>query len=226
MVEHPAAGRPVAHPPVVSSVAVGLPVELDGPAPGQRTLTAYGKSPVSGPVAVLAESLQGDRQADPENHGGPHKSVYVYAAEDVDWWRRELDRDIDGQMFGQNLTTSGLDLRDAVVGERWRIGTAEFEVAQPRIPCFKLGLFAGDRTMPRRFIAAVRPGAYLRVVRPGHVAAGEGIEVSDRPAHGVTLADVFTVYHHQRERAEILLGVPQLAPMYHEWARERRVRTG
>lgn len=212
--------------PVIRSVAVGVPVEVDGPRPGERTLTAYAKHPVAGPVAVLAEHLEGDRQADPEHHGGPHKSVYAYATEDVDWWRRELGRDVAVQMFGQNLTTAGLDLRGAVVGERWRIGTAEFEVAQPRIPCFKLGLFAGDPTMPRRFVAAVRPGAYLRVLRTGHVSAGERVEVLDRPAHGVTLAEVFTVYHHERERAATLLDVPQLAPMYHRWARERRVKTG
>ena len=113
-----------------------------------------------------------------------------------------------------------------VVGERGRIGTAEFEVAQPRIPCFKLGLFAADPTMPRRFIAAVRPGAYLRVGRTGHVAAGDRIEVLERPAHGVTLAEVSTVYHHERERAATLLEVLELAPMYHRWARERRVKAG
>jgi MOSC domain-containing protein YiiM len=216
----------MAEHPTIRSVAVGTPVEVDGPKPGTRTLTAYGKRPVEGPVAVLAENLEGDRQADLENHGGPHKSVYCYAAEDVAWWRDELGREVEDQMFGQNLTTAGLDLRRAVVGERWRIGTAEFEVAQPRIPCFKLGLFAADPTMPRRFVKAVRPGAYLRVGRTGHVTAGDRIEVLDRPAHGVTLAEVFTVYHHERERAATLLDVPELAPMYHRWARERRVRTG
>src|ERR1700712_2130149 len=125
-----------------------------------------------GPVAVLDEHLEGDEQADPENHGGPHKAVYVYADEDVAWWREELGRDVDRQTFGQNLTTVGLHLRATVGGERWRIGSAEFEVAQPRTPCFKLGLHSGDPSMPRRFLAAVRPGAYLRVVGPGPVAAG------------------------------------------------------
>ncbi|NMO88945.1 MOSC domain-containing protein [Actinomycetospora sp. TBRC 11914] len=210
--------------PVVLTVAVGVPVEMDGPK-DRRTLTAYGKTPVAGRVAVLADHLAGDRQADRENHGGPHKAVYAYADEDVAWWRRELDRPVATQTFGQNLTTAGLDLRAAVVGEHWRIGTAEFEVAQPRIPCFKLGLFADDPTMPRRFVAAVRPGAYLRVVRTGHVAAGDPVEVVDRPAHGVTLAEVFTVYHHERARAATLLDVPELAPMYHRWARERLARS-
>jgi MOSC domain-containing protein YiiM len=217
--------EPVPHP-VVRTVAVGRPVEVDGPKPGTRTLTAYGKRPVTGPVAVGDENLDGDQQADPENHGGPHKSVYCYADEDIAWWREELDRDVATQTFGQNLTTTGLDLRAAVVGERWRIGTAEFEVAQPRIPCFKLGLYAEDPTMPRRFIAAVRPGAYLRVVTRGHVGAGDRIEVVSRPAHGLTLAEVFTIYHHERDRAERLLDAPELAPMYPRWVRQRRVKAG
>jgi MOSC domain-containing protein YiiM len=209
----------------VDTVAVGRAREIDGPH-GRRTRTASAKAAVHGPVAVLDEHLEGDEQADRENHGGPHKAVYVYAAEDVAWWREELGRALDRQTFGQNLTTVGIDLRAAVVGERWRIGSAEFEVAQPRTPCFKLGLHSGDPTMPRRFLAAVRPGAYLRVVTGGHVAAGDAVEVGDRPDHGVTLAEVFTVFHHERERAERLLDAPELPPAYARWVHERRVKTG
>ncbi|WP_084681730.1 MOSC domain-containing protein [Actinomycetospora chiangmaiensis] len=206
--------------PRVLDVAVGRVAEIAGPK-DRTTLTASAKHPVEGPVAVHREYLEGDEQADLESHGGPDKAVYVYAAEDVAWWADELGRAVDRQTFGQNLTTTGLDLRAAVVGERWRIGTAEFEVAQPRIPCFKLGLHSGDPTMPRRFIAAVRPGAYLRVRTTGRLAAADRVEVLDRPDHGVTLAEVFTVFHHERDRAATLLDVPQLAPMYHRWARER-----
>ncbi len=205
---------------VVRSVAVGRAVEIAGPK-DRTTLTASAKAPVDGPVAVHREHLEGDEQADLESHGGPDKAVYAYAAEDVAWWADELGRAVDPQTFGQNLTTTGLDLRSVVVGERWRIGTAEFEVAQPRIPCFKLGLHSGDPTMPRRFVAAVRPGAYLRVRTTGHVRAGDVLEVLGRPDHGVTLAEVFTIYHHERHRAATLLDVPQLAPMYHRWARDR-----
>ncbi|WP_433801756.1 MOSC domain-containing protein [Actinomycetospora sp. CA-084318] len=206
--------------PHVLSVAVGRAVEIAGPR-GRTTLTASAKAPVEGPVEVHREHLEGDEQADLENHGGPDKAVYAYAAEDVAWWRDELGRDVPTQTFGQNLTTTGLDLRSVVVGERWRIGTAEFEAAQPRIPCFKLGLHSGDPTVPRRFVAAVRPGAYLRVTTTGRVTAGDRVEVLGRPDHGVTLDDVFTIYHHERHRAATLLDVPQLAPMYHRWARER-----
>ncbi|MCD2191218.1 MOSC domain-containing protein [Actinomycetospora soli] len=206
--------------PHVLSVAVGRAVEIAGPR-DRTTLTASAKTPVDGPVSVHPEHLEGDEQADLEHHGGPDKAVYAYAAEDVAWWRDELAREVPTQTFGQNLTTAGLDLRSVVVGERWRIGSAEFEVAQPRIPCFKLGLHSGDPTMPRRFVAAVRPGAYLRVTTTGRVAAGDRVEVLGRPEHGVTLAEVFTIYHHERHRAATLLDVPQLAPMYHRWARER-----
>lgn len=206
--------------PHVRTVAVGRAVTIAGPK-DRTTRTASAKQPVEGPVTVHPEHLEGDEQADLENHGGPDKAVYAYAAEDVAWWAAALGREVDPQTFGQNLTTAGLDLRAAVVGERWRVGTAEFEVAQPRIPCFKLGLHSGDPTMPRRFIAAVRPGAYLRVLTTGRVAAGDGVEVLARPEHGVTLADVFSIYHHERDRAATLLDVPQLAPMYHRWARER-----
>ena len=209
----------------VDTVAVGRPVEIDGPR-GRRTLTASAKTVVEGPVAVLAENLEGDEQADPENHGGPHKAVYVYADEDVAWWREELGRDVDRQTFGQNLTTVGVDLGATVVGERWRVGSAEFEVAQPRTPCFKLGLHSGDPTMPRRFLAAVRPGAYLRVVTRGHVAAADAVEVRHRPGHGVTLAEVFTVFHHERERARRLLDAPELPPAYARWVHERHVKAG
>jgi len=208
---------------LVRTVAVGRPREVPGPRDGETTRTASWKAPVDGPVAVLSGNLAGDEQADRVHHGGPDKAVYAYGEEDLAWWRRELGA-LDDQVFGQNLTTAGQDLREAVVGERWRIGTAELQVAQPRTPCSKLGLRAGDRDMPRRFTAAVRPGAYLRVVTPGTLAAGDALHVVDRPAHGVTVAEVFAVVHHERDRAALLLDVPELPASYHAWARARRHR--
>ncbi|GLZ45619.1 hypothetical protein Acsp06_18040 [Actinomycetospora sp. NBRC 106375] len=208
--------------PRVRTVAVGRPRTVPGPRDGESTSTAIWKEPVEGPVAVGAENLAGDEQADRVNHGGPEKSVYAYAEEDLAWWRAELGA-LDDQVFGQNLTTVGYDLRDARVGERWRIGTALLEVVQPRIPCFKLGLRAGDRAMPRRFVAAVRPGVYLRVITPGTLAAGDTITVLDRPEDGVPVAEVFAIFHHDRARAARLLDAPGLPSWYHEWARKRLV---
>ena len=206
--------------PVLHAVAVGRPLEVAGPREGDTTRTAIWKERVEGPVEVGPENLAGDEQADRVHHGGPEKSVYAYAEEDLAWWRAELGA-LDDQVFGQNLTTAGYELSGAVVGERWRLGTAELEVVQPRTPCFKLGLRAGHRGMPRRFTAANRPGAYLRVVRTGVLAAGAALIVVDRPAHGVTVADVFAIVHHERDRAARLLDVPSLPTRYHDWARER-----
>ncbi|GAA4809786.1 MOSC domain-containing protein [Actinomycetospora chlora] len=205
---------------IVRTVAVGRPRDVPGPRDGDTTSTAIWKEPVAGPVAVGPENLEGDEQADRVNHGGPEKAVYAYGVEDIAWWRDELGA-IDDQVFGQNLTTAGYDLRDAVVGERWRIGTAVLEVVQPRIPCFKLGLRAGDRTMPRRFVAAVRPGVYLRVVATGTLAAGDAVTVTDRPEHGLPVAEVFAIFHHHRDRAARLLDAPGLPSWYHDWARMR-----
>jgi MOSC domain-containing protein YiiM len=206
--------------PHVTRVAVGRPREVAGPRDGETTLTASWKEPVDGPVEVGQENLAGDAQADLVNHGGPEKAVYAYGEEDLAWWRDELGS-VDDQVFGQNLTTAGYDLREAVVGERWRVGTAELGVVQPRVPCFKLGMRAGDRGMPRRFIEAERPGVYLRVLRTGVVSAGEEITVLDRPDHGLAVAEVFAIYHHDRARAARLLDAPDLPSWYHDWARGR-----
>jgi MOSC domain-containing protein YiiM len=209
----------------VRTVAVGRPRDVPGPRDGDTTRTAIGKEPVEGPVDVGPENLAGDEQADRVHHGGPDKSVYVYGEEDLAWWRDELGA-LDDLVFGQNLTTVGRDLREAVVGERWRIGTAEFRVAQPRTPCFKLGLRAGDPSLPRRFTAAVRPGVYLRVTTTGTLAAGDAVHVLEQPSHGLTVAEAFTILHHQRDRAVRLLEAPELPADWHVWARERLARTG
>jgi MOSC domain-containing protein YiiM len=171
----------------VISVNVGRPRQVSVRR-GRPVMSAIGKAPVEGRVRVEGVNVAGDDQADRRVHGGPDKAVYAYASEDVAWWARELDREIVPGMFGENVTTAGVDVSGAVVGEHWRIGTVELEVCQPRIPCFKLGLRFGDPLMVRRFGEASRPGAYLRIVREGELATGDAIEVVDRPAHGVTVA--------------------------------------
>jgi len=155
---------------------------------GRPVMSAIGKAPVEGRVRVEGVNVVGDDQGDRRVHGGPDKAVYAYASEDAAWWAAELGREIVPGMFGENLTTEGVEVSGAVVGERWRVGTVELEVCQPRIPCFKLGIRFGDPLMVRRFGEANRPGAYLRIVREGELGAGDAIEVVDRPAHGVTVA--------------------------------------
>jgi MOSC domain-containing protein YiiM len=179
------------------------------------------KTPVAGPVAVRGDALAGNEQADRGVHGGADKAVYAYAREDAAWWEDELDRELGPGWFGENLTVAGLDVSGAVIGERWRIGTAELQVTQPRQPCYKLGLRFGDPRMLKRFAAAGRPGAYLRVLRDGSLAAGDAVEVSERPAHGVTAALVARAILHDAGLRAAAAAAPELPPALAEWMRER-----
>src|SRR5215207_9705897 len=171
------------------SVNVGKPQQI-AVRRGRPMMSAIGKQPVAGPVRVAGVNLDGDDQADRRVHGGTDKAVYAYASEDRAWWAGELDRELGPGAFGENLTTEGVDVSGAVVGERWRIGSVELEVAQPRLPCAKLALRMGEPQMVKRFAQARRPGAYLRIVHEGSLAAGDAVEVLSRPSHGVTVRDV------------------------------------
>ena len=202
----------------VESVNVGSPREV--PWRRGRVKTAIWKAPVEGRVAVRGVNLRGDDQADRTVHGGPDKAVYAYAREDLDWWSERLGRPLDPGTFGENLTVSGISATDAVVGERWRVGTTLLEVAQPRLPCFKLGIRMGDARFPKRFGTANRPGAYLRIVEEGELAAGDAIEVVRRPDHGVTMAMLSRMRLADHAGAHRLLAVPELPASWHAWARE------
>jgi MOSC domain-containing protein YiiM len=173
----------------VISVNVGTPRQLSVRR-GRPTMSAIVKEPVEGPVRVEGINLAGDRQADLRVHGGPDKAVYAYAREDSDWWAAELGREIPDGMFGENLTLAGVEVTNAVIGERWRIGSTVLEVCQPRLPCSKLGLRFGDLKMVKRFGQASRPGAYLRIVTEGELRKGDEIVVLSRPEHGITVANV------------------------------------
>jgi MOSC domain-containing protein YiiM len=169
------------------SVNVGRPQPV-GLRRGRTVRSAIGKAPVDGRVRVAGVNVEGDDQADRRVHGGPDKAIYAYAREDTAWWEGELGRELGPGAFGENLTVEGVDVSGAVIGERWRLGTVELEVCQPRFPCFKLGLRFGDPLMLKRFTQAERPGAYLRIVREGEIGAGDTIDVAERPDHGVTIA--------------------------------------
>ena len=171
--------------PFVLSVNVG-PIEVIEHH-GRRVPTGIFKQPVDGRVAVRGVNIDGDDQADRDNHGGPDRAVYAYSAEDLSWWDTELDRVLSPGTMGENLTTSQIDVTGAVIGERWKVGSAVFEVAAPRVPCFKLGIRMGDPRFPLRFARAGRPGAYLRIVEAGEIGAGDQIDVLSRPDHEVTV---------------------------------------
>lgn len=157
---------------------------------GRVVETGIWKEPVPGRVTVRGVNLAGDDQADRRAHGGPDKAVYAYALEDYEWWSSELGRDLGPATFGENLTVVGIDLGAAVVGSRWRVGTTVLQVAQPRSPCFKLGMRMGDASFVDDFELAGRFGAYLRIVEEGDVGAGDAVAVTDVPDGGLTVHDV------------------------------------
>ncbi len=159
---------------------------------GMMGTTAIDKRPIKGPVAVGEWGVYGDVQADRKYHGGHSKAVYAYAQEDADFWAAKLSRDVPAGLFGENLRTSGVDVSGAVIGERWRIGdTLVLEVASPREPCGTFKRRMKETAWVSRFTAEGRPGAYLRVVVPGEIAAGDEMVVFDVPDHGVTVARWF-----------------------------------
>ncbi|MFD5322030.1 MOSC domain-containing protein [Streptomyces sp. NPDC127098] len=179
------------------SVNIGRP--RSNPWKGLGT-TGIDKRPVAGPVAVTAPGpkgtgavgLAGDRVYDVANHGGDDQAVYAYAREDLDTWQAELGEPLANGTFGENLTTLGVDVNGALIGERWRIGPdVVLEVSCPRVPC---GTFQGwlrQEGWIKRFTRAALPGAYLRVVEPGEIRADDPVEITHRPEHGVTVAVTF-----------------------------------
>ncbi|WEV25934.1 MOSC domain-containing protein [Streptomyces sp. 71268] len=162
--------------------------------------TGIDKRPVTGPVAVSApgpkgvgaSGLAGDAVCDTRHHGGDDQAVYAYAREDLDMWEGELGRALPNGVFGENLTTSGLDVNGALIGERWRIGRSLLlEVTSPRTPCRTFAGFLGEQRWVKRFTQAGLPGAYLRVIEPGEISAGDAIEIAHRPEHEVSVAFLF-----------------------------------
>ena len=193
------------------------PVEVDG----HTVLTAIWKHPVTGRVPLRGVNLLGDDQADRTVHGGPDKAVYAYAREDIDWWENELQHPLGVAPFGENLTVRGLPVSEAVIGEHWTTGSALLQVAQPRLPCFKLGIRMGDARFLKRFAAAGRPGAYLRILREGDIAAGDEIAVHDRPAHAVTSALVSRALLGERHLLPVALQAPELPADLRAWMKQR-----
>jgi MOSC domain-containing protein YiiM len=189
---------------------------------GSRTIrTSIWKHPISGPVAVEGVNLRGDDQADRTVHGGPDKAVYAYALEDTAWWARQLGRPLGPGAFGENLSLRGVDVSRARIGERWAIGSTLLEVRQPRLPCAKLGLRHSDPLLPRRFAGAGRPGAYLAIIEPGTLSAGDRVEIIDRPEHEVTVALVAHIFLRDHSRSHELLAATALPAGWLAWAHER-----
>jgi MOSC domain-containing protein YiiM len=202
----------------VLSVNVGLPSEFEYN--GHPARSAIWKSPVAGRVAARGVNLAGDDQADRRAHGGPDKALYAYAVEDFGWWALEIGRPLQYGELGENLTTEGVEVNGALVGERWPVGTTVLEVSQPRVPCWKLGVRMNDKLFPRRFTEALRPGAYLRILVEGDVGAGDEIRVLERPDHELTVRDVLRIYAFDRQEVGRLLATPGMSKSWRRWAEQ------
>src|SRR5262245_53588811 len=191
------------------SVNVGLPREVEWD--GRIIRTSIFKTPVAGRVVVRKINLDGDEQSDLTVHGGVDKAVYVYPSEHYAFWREELpDADLSWGAFGENFTTEGaLDDSAVHIGDRFRIGSAEFVVTQPRIPCFKLGIRFGRADMVKRFLHSGRNGFYLAVAKEGEVSAGDSIQVLARDENGVTVTDIVQLYTSDAAKQHLLQRVSE-----------------
>lgn len=212
--------------PRVLSLNVGRPVEAPWAEIGR---TAMRKHPVAGPVAVLTLGVAGDEVADTVHHGGVDQAVYAFAREDLNLWGERLGKAIPNGGFAENLTTEGIDVNEALVGERWRIGTALLEVRSIRTPCNDFKMWMGETGYDnaqwvKRFAQECRPGPYLKVVEEGVLQAGDEIRVEHVPHHGVTVSTMFRALNLDHTLLPRLLEVEDLV----EQARRKidRIREG
>lgn len=185
------------------SLQVGLPQTVDWRS--ANLTTGIFKDAVSGRVQLDWLNLRGDAQADLSVHGGPDKAVYVYPSEHYAYWRRELPSvAFPWGAFGENFTTEGIQEEAIFIGDRFKIGTAEVMVVQPRLPCYKLGVKFGRADMPKLFLKSARLGFYLRVTRPGEVGPGDEIVPCHRDEHQVKLSDIVRLYLRQATDRELI----------------------
>jgi MOSC domain-containing protein YiiM len=203
------------------SIQVGRPRDVEWR--GKIVRTSIFKDPVAGPVRVQKLNLVGDEQSDLSVHGGAEKAVYAYPAEHYAYWRDQLpEMELAWGAFGENLTTEGLN-ETLHIGDRLRIGTADFVVTQPRLPCFKLGVRFGSPEMVKRFQHAGRTGFYLAVIEEGVIAAGDSIQIASNGS-GVTVADIARLYTGSRSDPELMRRASELAALPEGWRRYFRDR--
>ena len=185
---------------------------------GSEGRTGIDKRSVVGAIEFRNNGVAGDRIIDTNVHGGYHQAVYAYAIEDAKWWEKEIGEEIPAGRFGENLTTEGIDVNAALVGEKWKIGSVILEVSQPRIPCRVFAGFWKRATLIKDFTQAGRPGAYLRIIQEGTAQAGDVIEVIYKPDHAVSISDLFSAKSGERSKIDEIKDVPQLSPEFKEWA--------
>jgi MOSC domain-containing protein YiiM len=206
------------------SVNVGLPHDVEWK--GGTVRTSIFKSPVSGRARVRRLNIDGDQQSDLSVHGGVEKAVYAYPSEHYAYWREELPgTDLSWGAFGENFTTEGGLLEDSVrIGDRFRAGSAEFVVTQPRMPCYKLAIRFRRTDMVKRFLRSGRSGFYLAVVQEGEVTAGDSFELVARDESGVTVSEVVNLYTADAANQELLRRVSELPALPESWREYFRKR--
>src|SRR5262245_9097727 len=207
----------------VVAISVGRPQEVEWR--GRRVQTSIFKTPVSRRVHDARDNIDGDQQSDLSVHGGPLKAVYAYPAEHYDFWRRELPEvELHWGAFGENFTTEGLLEDEVWIGDRYRVGTTELVVTQPRMPCYKLGIRFDRPDMVKRFLQSRRSGFYLAVEREGEVGAGDVIERFARDETRLTVTDVVALYAADSENQPLLARAtdhPSLPAAWREYFRKR-----
>jgi MOSC domain-containing protein YiiM len=189
--------------------------------------TGIFKEPVAGRVMLRTLNLDGDRQADLSVHGGPDKAVYAYPSEHYEFWKRELpELELPFGMFGENFTTEGLNEREVSIGDKFRVGSAEIMVTQPRMPCYKLGLKFGRADIIKRFLESERTGFYFSVLREGDVGAGDDIESTEKNRSGVRVIDVTRLYASEKSNKDLLRRTIATEGLPESWRTyfERRLR--
>lgn len=195
---------------------------------GEPVSTGIFKEPVAGRVMMRTLNLDGDRQADLSVHGGKDKAVYVYPSEHYEFWKRELpDMNLPWGMFGENFTTTGLFETEINIGDKFRIGSAEVMVTQPRMPCYKLGIRFGRSDIIKRFLASERSGFYLSVLREGEVGIGDEVKPLTKDANDVRVRDITRLYTREKHNAELLrraIGVEALPESWRAYFQDRLER--
>ena len=198
------------------SVNVGLPRQVTWK--GEVVTTGIFKQSVDGRVDVAVVNLAGDRQADLTVHGGDDKAVYVYPSEHYAFWRKEFpEMQLPWGAFGENFTTEGLLESSALIGDRIRIGSAEFQITQPRMPCFKLGIRFGRDDMVKRFLQSGRTGFYLAVTREGEVSAGDPMEFFAHRQDGLSVAEVSSLYARDADNQALLRRAAETTALPESW---------
>jgi len=187
---------------IVASVNCAQPVIIQFN--DQDFSTGIFKTPIPASVTVTSLGLTGDTIVDKQVHGGPDQAIYLYHAEDYAWWSGQLGRPISHGTFGENLTVSGLDDIDWVIGDRLTINSVVLEITAPRTPCFKLGVRMDDPSFVKKFSKAVRPGAYARVISEGTITAGDAVEIEKTAMDYPTVKEVFALWHSKKKPVSML----------------------